>query len=154
MDRLSQLFPHDVVFSYGCPDRVVIRGYYPALQREDNIVHFFGDVVGASVVDSGALASRTLRYRRWLDDYIRDHDITRVAAPKGEKNEDFVQPYYQQLGRQEGIACILTSMELATTFAPTSHAFPPRTSATASSSAVASCSSTCTSTCSTPSWGQ
>jgi hypothetical protein len=97
-------------------DRVVIRGYYPALQREDNIVHFFRDVVGVSVVDSGALASRTLRYRQWLDEYVRDHHITRVPAPKGVRNEDFVQPYYQQLGRQEGIACILTSMELGTTF--------------------------------------
>lgn len=116
MDRLSQLFPDDVVFSYGCMDRVVIRGYYPALQREDNIVHFFRDVVGASVVDSGALASRTLRYRQWLDAYVRDHQIERVAAPKGVKNEDFVQSYYQQLGRQEGIACILTSMEQGSTF--------------------------------------
>ena len=116
MDQLSQLFPDDVVFSYGCLDRVVVRGYYPALQREDNIVHFFRDVVGASVVDSGALASRTLRYRQWLDEYVRDHQIERVAAPKGVKNEDFVQSYYQQLGRQEGVACILTSMELGTTF--------------------------------------
>ena len=116
MDQLSQLFPDDVVFSYGCLDRVVVRGYYPALQREDNIVHFFRDVVGTSVVDSGALASRTLRYRQWLDDYVRDHQIERVAAPKGVRNEDFIIPYYQQLGRQEGVACILTSMELGTTF--------------------------------------
>ena len=100
MNRLSQLFREDIAFGYGCLDRVVIRGYYPWLQREENIVHLFRDVVGASVVDSGALASRTTRYRHWVDEYVRDHQIERLAAPKGVKNEDFVVPYYQRLGRQ------------------------------------------------------
>ena len=124
MDRLSQLFPNDIVFGYGCLDRVVIRGYYPMLQREENIVHFFRDVVGASVVDSGALASRTTRYRQWVEEYVRDQHIERLAAPKGVKNEDFVVPYYQQLGRQEGIACLLTSMEQGTTFVSYEPRFP------------------------------
>ena len=116
MSQLSQLFPDDVVFSYGCLDRVVIRGYYPALQREENVVHFFQQVVGAAVVDSGALASRTLRYRQWLDGYLQDHHIERVTAPKGVRKDDFVQSYYERLGRHEGIACVLTSMEQGTTF--------------------------------------
>lgn len=124
MNRLSQLFPDDIVFGYGCLDRVVIRGYYPALQREENIVHFFRDVVGTSVVDSGALASRTTRYRQWVEEYVRDHQIERLAAPKEVKNEDFVLPYYQQLGRQEGIACLLTSMEQGTTFVSYEPRFP------------------------------
>ena len=124
VNRLSQLFSNDIAFGYGCLDRVVIRGYYPALQREENIVHFFRDVVGAPVVDSRALASRTARYRRWVEEYVRDHHIERLPAPKGVKNEDFVVPYYQQLGRQEGIACLLTSMEQGTTFASYEPRFP------------------------------
>lgn len=70
MSQLSQLFPKQIALAYGCLDRVVIRGYYPALQREDNIIHFFQDVVGLPVVDSGALASRTESYRQWLDAYM------------------------------------------------------------------------------------
>lgn len=124
MDRLSQLFADDVVFGYGCLDRVVIRGYYPWLQREENLVHFFREVVGVPVVDSKALASRTTQYRQWLDEYVREHRIERLAAPKGVKNEDFVVPYYQQLGRHEGIACILTSMEQGTTFVSYEPRFP------------------------------
>ncbi len=124
MNRLSQLFSDDIVFSYGCLDRVVIRGYYPALQREENIVHFFRDVVGVPVVDSQALASRTTRYRQWVEEYVRDHQIERLAAPKGVKNEDFVVPYYERLGRHEGIACILTSMEQGTTFVSYEPRFP------------------------------
>jgi len=113
---LSHLLGDQISFAYGCLDRVVIRGYYPALQREDTIVHLLRDVVGAAVVDSGALASRTARYREWLDDYIRDHHIERLAAEKGVRKEDFVQPYSRKLGGREGVACILTSMEQGTTF--------------------------------------
>lgn len=124
MNRLSQLFSDDIVFSYGCLDRVVIRGYYPALQREENIVHFFRDVVGVPVVDRKALASRTTSYRRWVDAYVQDHQIERLAAPRDVKNEDFVLPYYERLGRQEGIACLLTSMEQGTTFVSYEPRFP------------------------------
>lgn len=113
---MSHLFGDQISLAYGCLDRVVIRGYYPALQREDTIVHLLRDVVGASVVDSGALASRTALYRRWLDAYLLDHHIERLPAPKGVRKEDVVQPYYQRLGRQEGVACVLTSMEQGTTF--------------------------------------
>jgi hypothetical protein len=116
VSQLSQLFPKQIALAYGCLDRVVIRGYYPALQREDNIIHFFQQVVGLPVVDSGALASRTESYRQWLDAYVQRHAIERFAAPKGARKEDLVQPYYQRLGQQEGIACILTSMEQGTTF--------------------------------------
>lgn len=116
VSRLSQLFPKQISLSYGCPDRIVIRGYYPALQRPENITHFFHDVVGVSTVDSAALAGPTERYKNWLDAYVRHHHIQRAAAPKGVRKEDFVQPYYRRLGQDEGVACILTSMEQSRTF--------------------------------------
>jgi hypothetical protein len=116
VSRLSQLFPTQIRLTYGCPDRIVIRGYYDALQREDNIRHFFKDVVGLPVVDSDALASRTIAYRKWLDAFVREQRIDRVVAPKRERKEDFVQPYYRRLGDREGIACVLTSMETNKTF--------------------------------------
>ena len=116
MSRLSQLFPTQVGLSYGCPDRIVIRGYYPALQRTDNIVHFFHDVAGLPVVDSAALASRTTAYRQWLAAFVRRHRLEQLAAPKRARKEDLVQPYYRRLGEREGVACILTSMEQGSTF--------------------------------------
>jgi hypothetical protein len=121
---LSQLFADQITLTYGCLDRVVIRGYYPALQREATVVHLLRDVVGAAVVDSGALASRTARYRHWLDEYVRDHHIERLPAPKGVRKEDVVQPYYRRLGEREGVACILTSMEQGTTFVSYQPRFP------------------------------
>ena len=116
MPRLSQLFPRQIALSYGCPDRIVIRGYYPALQREENVIHFFHDVAGLAIIDGAALASRTERYKQWLDGYLKQNHITRIVAPKGVRKEDLVQPYYRRLGKLEGIACVLTSMEQSRTF--------------------------------------
>jgi hypothetical protein len=116
VSRLSQLFPTQVRFSYGCPDRIVIRAYHPALQRPDNIVHCFHHVAGLPVVDSAALASRTTAYRQWVAAFAKRHRIEQVAAPKRARKEDLVQPYYRRLGEREGVACILTSMEQGSTF--------------------------------------
>ena len=46
MNRLLQLLGRFVQFSYACWDRIVLRGYYPRLQRPANIVHLFGAVGG------------------------------------------------------------------------------------------------------------
>jgi hypothetical protein len=113
---LSQLFPKQILLAYGCPDRLVIRGYYAALQREANIEHFFHNVVGVPVIDSDVLASRTVAYMKWVDRFVKDNRIERVRPPKGARKEDFVRPYYRRLGEREGVACILTSLETDRTF--------------------------------------
>jgi hypothetical protein len=150
VSRLSQLFPKQVRFSYGCPDRIVIRGYYPALQRPDSIVHFFHDVAGLPVVDSAALASRTTAYRQWVAAFAKKHRIEQLAAPKRARKEDLVQPYYRRLGEHEGVACILTSMEQGSS--PMFLASRPPTRTIGSSGAAGNYSSISTSTCSTASW--
>jgi hypothetical protein len=113
---LSQLFPKQILLAYGCPDRLVIRGYYGALQRQANIEHFFHNVVGVPVIDTGVLASRTETYMKWVDRFVKDNKIERLRPPKGARKEDFVRPYYRRLGEREGVACILTSLETGRTF--------------------------------------
>ena len=44
MGRLLQLLGSCVQFSYACWDRIVLRGYYPRLQRPANLVYLFRDV--------------------------------------------------------------------------------------------------------------
>ena len=68
MDRFLQLFGRFVQFSYACWDRIVLRGYYPALQRPENVVHFFRDVCGDVMHGIACRSSMT----RW---------ITRSMAP-------------------------------------------------------------------------
>ena len=72
--------------------RIVLRGYYPRLQRPENIVHFFRDVCGDVRITPEVLARRIATYRRWLDSYTEQHRITVLTAPKGIRKEQVVAP--------------------------------------------------------------
>src|SRR5262249_36578907 len=67
-------------------------------------------------VDAGVLLSRTTRYRDWLARRLQERHIPRLAAPKGVRKEDFVLPYYRRLDEQEGVACVLSAVEMGSTF--------------------------------------
>ena len=116
MDRFLQLFGRFVQFSYACWDRIVLRGYYPRLQRPENIVHFFHDVCGDARITPEVLARRTGTYRRWLDRYTEQHRITVLTAPKGVRKEQVVAPYYRSFTADAGVVVILKSMEQSSTF--------------------------------------
>ena len=109
MDRLLQLLGRFVQFSYACWDRIVLRGYYPRLQRPANIVHLFRDVGGEARITPAVLARRTASYRTWLESYAEQQGIPLLTAPKGARKEEFVAPYYRafKLGwnRPTGAEC-------------------------------------------------
>jgi hypothetical protein len=125
MDRLSDLLGHAVQFSYTAWDRIVLNGYLDRLQRPENISYFFRQVVGVPAVTPEVLMSRTAPYRAWVTRYAAEHAIPLVAAPKGERKEDVVIPYYQQFKAAEGVVAILTSTESGRTFVSYTPRYPP-----------------------------
>jgi hypothetical protein len=116
MDRLSEVFGERVQFRYTCLDRIVLHGYLTGLQRSEQLVYFFHDVVGVSCIEPKVLLGRTGVYRGWVDQYTSGQGIPVLAAPKGVRKEELVRPYYGRLGPHEGIACVLTSLETSRTF--------------------------------------
>src|SRR5206468_5648503 len=110
VDQLSALLGRHVQFTYTAWDRIVLCGYLERLQRPENIVYFFRQVVGVPSVTPEVLASRTAPYRAGMTDYAAREAIPLLVAPKGARKEDVVQPPYERLRRQgttEGVACIL-----------------------------------------------
>ena len=85
MDRLSALLGRHVQFTYTAWDRIVLNGYLERLQRPENIVYFFREVVGVPSVTPEVLASRTEPYRAWMTAYTTREGIPLLAAPKGER---------------------------------------------------------------------
>jgi hypothetical protein len=130
VDRLSELLGQDVQFSYTALDRIVLNGYIERLQRPENLVYFFHDVVGIQCIEPTVLMSRTDRYRDWVRQYTADRGIPVLQAPKGERKEDLVLPHYARLTESEtaseGVACVLTSMEQGRTFVSYTPRFAPK----------------------------
>jgi len=120
VDRLSAVLGQAVQFVYTCWDRIVLNGYLERLQRPENLVHFFHNVVGIVCIEPAVLEQRTNAYRAWIRRLTEEQGIPLLPAPpappRGQRKEDFVQPYYRRLKGAEGIACVLTSLEQGRTF--------------------------------------
>jgi len=125
VDRLSELLGHHVQFSYTAWDRIVLNGYLDRLQRPENIVHFFREVVGVPSVTPEVLLSRTAPYRAWVTRDAEEHGVPIVPAPKGQRKEEMVAPYYRQFAAPEGVVCILTSVEQGRTFVSYTPRYAP-----------------------------
>jgi hypothetical protein len=126
VDRLSAVLGQAVQFAYTCWDRIVLNGYIERLQRPENLVYFFHDVVGVATIDPAVLEQRTTAYKAWVRRHTEDHAIPVLPAPKGVRKEDLVEPHYRRLRGTEGVACVLTSLEQGRTFVSyTRHSPPP-----------------------------
>jgi hypothetical protein len=130
VDRLLALLGNAVQLVYTCWDRIVINGYIDRLQRPENLVYFFQEVVGIDCLEPAVLEQRTNAYKAWVRRITEDQGIPVLAAPpappKGVRKEDFVQPFYRRLKGDQGIACVLTSLEQGRTFVSyTPHRKPP-----------------------------
>ena len=128
MDRLSELLGRHVQFTYTAWDRIVLAGYLERLQRPENIVYFFRQVVGVPAVTPDVLGSRTEPYRAWMTAYAGREGIPLLSAPAGGRKEEVVAPHYDRLRRQgtrEGVACILCGLETSRTFVSYTPRYPP-----------------------------
>ena len=116
MERLLALLGNAVQFAYTCWDRIVVTGYIERLQRPENLVYFFHDLVGVACIEPAVLEQRTAAYRAWVRRVTDEHAIPVLAAPRGVRKEKLVEPYYRRLKGGQGVACVLTSMEQSRTF--------------------------------------
>ena len=55
MERLLAVLGGAVQFAYTCRDRIVLSGYLERLQRPENLIYFFHDVVGINAVEPAVL---------------------------------------------------------------------------------------------------
>jgi hypothetical protein len=116
MERLSAVLGQVVQFVYTCWDRIVLNGYIERLQRPENLIYFFHDIVGIDAIEPAVLEQRTNTYKAWVRRITDEHGIPVLGAPRGVRKEELVEPYYRRLKGAEGVACVLTSQEQGRTF--------------------------------------
>jgi len=97
-----------------------LNGYIERLQRPENLVYFFHDIVGVDCIAPVVLEQRTNAYKAWVRRVAEQQNIAVLPAPpappKGVRKEDFVEPFYRRMKGGQGIACVLTSLEQGRTF--------------------------------------
>jgi len=130
VDQLLAALGGAVQFVYTCWDRIVLNGYIERLQRPQNLIYFFHDVVGIACIEPAVLEQRTKAYKAWVRRVADECGIPVLQAPpappKGVSKEDFVKSFYRRLNAdQPGIACVLTSMEQGRTFVSYTPTYTP-----------------------------
>src|SRR5258706_8427283 len=102
VDRLSELLGQAVQFAYTCWDRIVLSGYIERLQRPENLIYFFEDVVGINAIEPAVLEQRTHAYKAWVRRVTDERGIPVLAAPRGVGEEEPVEPHSPPVKSGEG----------------------------------------------------
>jgi hypothetical protein len=118
MEQFTLLFGRLLVFVYHCFDRIVIHGYLSGLSRPEQVVHFFRQVIGVSIVSKEVLRQRTDDYQNWVEAFARNHQTPFEWAEKGVRKENYVLPWSRRMIRKDryGVYFIFKSMEQGPTF--------------------------------------
>src|SRR5262249_55028949 len=100
-------------FGYSCFDRILCLGGVQAFQRAPFVVHFFREHRHAWPITPAFLRGISADYHHWLQGKAAPDGVPVVAPPAGVRREEWVQPYFAQLGPRPGTAVILKCREQA-----------------------------------------
>jgi hypothetical protein len=114
MNRFHEHHRDGIQFGYSCFDRLIINGCvlpFMHTSRSGSIRWFLRTQRGFADVSRAGLAKIAADYHGWVEKYALQAGLAIVEPPKGARREDLVEPYFQPLGSQHGIAVILKARE-------------------------------------------
>lgn len=112
MNRFVQ-HHHDLIrFGYSCFDRIICNGLIPEFHaaRCGTIVWFLRNQRHVETLNRAYFAKVAGDYHEWLTAYAQERGAV-IVEPEPVRREDWVEPYYRQLGKQPGSAVILKCRE-------------------------------------------
>ena len=111
-------------FGYSCFDRVILSGSITHLQRPGSVIWFLKNRRQAPNLTRAYFASIARDYQGWVEDFAHQQGLDILQPVPDTRREDYLEPYYQQLQGQPGIAAILKCREperLAVSYARQGH---------------------------------
>jgi len=96
-------------FDYACFDRIICNGIIQPLQDGRFVQQFFDQ--RGETVNHRFLVNLSGEYHRWLEHEAAARDIEIVEVERGVRREALVQPYFERLQGQPGLAVILRCRE-------------------------------------------
>jgi hypothetical protein len=96
---------------YACFDRILCNGWIQALQSPGACTAFLHQRRQARELNRAYFAALAADYHDWVQQLAADQGLDILEPPKGTRREDWVAPYYQQLGERDGLAVLLKATE-------------------------------------------
>jgi GNAT superfamily N-acetyltransferase len=100
-------------FDYACFDRILLNGVIQVLQNPACVVGFLKEKRQASRVTPAYFRAISTDYHHFVQAFAEQRHVEILVPPKGVRREEWVEPYYQKLQGQDGIAVILKARENA-----------------------------------------
>jgi hypothetical protein len=100
-------------FTYSCFDRMLFNAYIQPLMFTGSIVSFLRDRRQAQKLTPAYFRAISSEYHAWLGEQTRQSGLTIVEPPADVRREEWVEPYFRELGQQAGMAVILRCRERA-----------------------------------------
>jgi hypothetical protein len=100
-------------FDYSCFDRILLNGVILVFQNPACVVGFLKQKRQADRVTPAYFKAISTDYHHFVQAFAEKRHVAILQPPKGVRREEWVEPYYQQLQGQAGIAVILKARENA-----------------------------------------
>ena len=101
-------------FSYSCFDRILCyAGIQPFQWSSGHVASFLKHYRKVQAVTPCVLRNISAEYHRWVTEQASRAGVPIVEPPPDVRRDDWVQPYFQALGRRCGTAVILKCRERA-----------------------------------------
>jgi hypothetical protein len=113
VNRFVEHHRDSIRFEYSCFDRILLNAIIQPLQQPAIIVGFLERYRQVPAITKAYLRQISEDYHQWVQRLAAARGLSIVEPPKGVRREQWVEPYYQALGDQDGIAVILKSRENA-----------------------------------------
>lgn len=114
MNRFQHHHRQSITFAYSCFDRMILNGFVPAFQhskRAATIHWFLKNHRQAEELNHKYLRRLSGNYHQWVSEYAAANGIEIVTPEKNIRREQWVEPYFERLDGQPGIALILKARE-------------------------------------------
>jgi len=102
-----------IEFGYSCFDRILCSACIHHLQWPSNLVCFLKHRRNAGAVTPAYFRKISADYHGWLEEQVRQTGLEIVEPPREVRREEWVEPYYRQLGERSVVAVILKARESA-----------------------------------------
>jgi hypothetical protein len=100
-------------FDYSCFDRILLNGVIQVLQIPVCVAGFLKQNRLADRVTPAYLRAISADYHQFVQALAEQRRVEIVQPPKGARRDEWVEPFYQRLRGQPGIAVVLKSRENA-----------------------------------------